>query len=185
MESLTEDAILAISAYLDPYELLHLALCSKRFGGKPDVGVDDDESTKPAAAEVDLGSKKRKLSSSGEQQTQHQRQWSLVEEAARRRVTAAVRDDPRYRNLHDEVRHQELLRGFLRNTEDFTRNNTRDTYLAKDWRLHKFRTCLVFYRLVGRGRASYVNRNPFGLARRGHTMNSNHDVRCGRYVKRL
>lgn len=154
MDMLTDDIVCTLAAFLDTHDLLNLALCSKRFGGKHDD--EQDAELKPAAAAALPSCKRRKISC--KQQHAQGRDWSLVEEAAKRRVDSAIKDDPRWRDsdLHDEVSEYSFK---MRQSLSSSSSQTRDSWMAKDYRLHKFKTSLVFHRFAG-NRAGYVDRNP-------------------------
>ena len=141
MDTLTVDIVLTLSTYLDPHGLLNLALSCKRFGGTPYLEAQDVT----------------------EQQKQHE--WSLIEEAARRRVNAAIENNPRWRNsdLHDIKKVNVMgmrVGAFSMKQSVAPRNQKRDSWMAMNHRLYKFQTELVFYRLVGDDRVEYVNRDP-------------------------
>lgn len=119
MDAFTDDAVLTISCFLSFCDLLNLGLTCQRFGARPRVDVDVD---------VDYEA----------------RPWSLMEEAARQRVTDATAK-------HEWINSDILIR---RGSE---------SWIALDHRLHRLlrmsSSSLVFHRLIGNGIA-YVKNDP-------------------------
>ena len=117
MDACTDDNIFAIASYLQPTDLVRLALVCKRFGGGA-----NNKSTK---------SKRRQ---DGEWP------WSLMEEASRRRVSAA-KDDK-----NNKWRNSDLL----------TVNGDEESWMTVDQRLHLLQSSLVFSRIIGSS-LNYIN----------------------------
>ena len=117
MDTFTDDVIFTLSLYLVPKELVNLALVCKRFGYNYDT------------------SKKKKSIVSKQQQDYP---WSLMEEASRRRISAAKND------IQNPYRHSDLIT--IRGEE---------SWIAVHQRLHLLQHSLVFSKLIGTSR--YVN----------------------------
>lgn len=80
MESFSEDTLFNITSYLTSRDMVNLALTCKHFGGEPG-GV------------ATVSSKKRKAkNNTGNAESSSERQWSLMEEMAKRRVEATKKD---------------------------------------------------------------------------------------------
>ena len=117
MDTFTDDVIFTLSLYLVPKELANLALVCKRFGYNNDTSK----------------TKKKKAS-----QQQQDYPWSLMEEASRRRISAAKND------IHNPYRHSDLIT--IRGEE---------SWIAVYQRLHLLQHSLVFSKSIGTSR--YVN----------------------------
>ena len=117
MDTFTDDVIFTLSLYLVPKELANLALVCKRFGYNNDTSK----------------TKKKKAS-----QQQQDYLWSLMEEASRRRISAAKND------IHNPYRHSDLIT--IRGEE---------SWIKVDQRMYLLQHSLVFSKLIGTAR--YVN----------------------------
>ena len=112
MDTFTDDVIFTLSLYLVPKELANLALVCKRFGYNND------------------SSKTKKKSVSKQQQQDYP--WSLMEEASRRRISAAKND------IQNPYRNSDLIT--IRGEE---------SWIAVDQRLYLLQHSLVFSKLIG------------------------------------
>ena len=110
LETCTDDNILAMASFLLPKELVNLALVCKLFGGK-----------NVAAARPAAGKRRREG-----------RPWSAMEEASRRRVSAAKND------RHDPWRDSDLIMIWRK-----------ESWMAVDHRLHLLRSSYAFSRIIG------------------------------------
>ncbi|KAL9183939.1 hypothetical protein ACHAXT_002025 [Thalassiosira profunda] len=107
MEACTEDTLFAIAGYLPPSDLVSLALTCTRFGGK---GATSKKSKLPPGTWP----------------------WSMMEEASRRRVSAAKNE------VRNPYRNSDLLS--VRGEE---------SWIAVHQRLHLLLSSLVFSRIIG------------------------------------
>lgn len=115
METFTDDNIFAIAAFLHPTDLASVALVCKRFGG----------------------TNKNVTSLQPANNNTHHRQglpWSMMEEAARRRLSAAKDDKGNPWRSSNLI----TIRG-------------EESWIAVDQRLYLLRSSLVFSRIIGGG----------------------------------
>ena len=125
MDLFTDDAILSLASFLHSRDLVHLALTCKRFGGR----VNNHNGDAPAG----------QLAVENAERTQS---WSLMEEAARQRVTSA-------KQIKEWKNSNQLL----------SRHGRNESWIAVDYRLHLLQTSLVFHQIIGNG-IEYLNNNP-------------------------
>ena len=120
MDLLTDDLVFSLAAFLDPNDLLALGLSCKRFGARP------AETTTAAINDA----KKAKIC--------HERELSLVEEAARRRAEPAQNDDT-----------------WSSSCNQLLPRKDNESWLAVDNRLHQL-SSVAFHRIIGEG-VKYIN----------------------------
>ena len=77
MESFTEDTLFTITSYLTSHDIVNFALTCKYFGGKPGGYTAKKKKTKR---------RKKNKTIINDDQSSKDRQWSLMEEMAKRRV---------------------------------------------------------------------------------------------------
>ena len=140
MESFSEDTLYNITSYLTSHDIVNLALTCKHFGGKP------------AGVSADVSSKKRKVkTNTANVESSSERQWSLMEEMAKRRVDDTMKG----------VDWQEKWRG-TDVYKQLTTRESKDSWIRVDKCIRQMSSKLVFHRLFGSGGAGvgYMGKNP-------------------------
>lgn len=139
MESFSEDTLFAITSYLTSVDILNVALTCRHFGGKPG-GVSAGVSSKKRKAKNNTANVE---SSSG-------RQWTLMEEMAKRRIDETKKD----------IDWQEKWEGT--DVYKLTRRKGSESWIRVDNCIQKMSSALVFHRLIGSGGAGvgYIRKNP-------------------------
>ena len=145
MDTFTDDVIFTLSLYLVPKELANLALVCKRFGYNNDTS----------------NAKKKKTAS---KQQKYDYPWSLMEEASRRRISAAKND------IQNPYRHSDLIT--IRGEE---------SWIAVYQRLHLLQHSLVFSKLIGTVR--YINDNITHVNMRRSTAEHKSIAVCNQVMK--
>ena len=137
LDSLTDDLVFTLAAFLDPQDLLALGLSRKRFGARL------------AETDVSPDVKKRKM--------RREREWSIVEEAARRRAEPSQNDDK------------------WSSCSQLLKRKDNESWLAVDNRLHQL-SSVAFHRIIGEG-VQYINSNANHVK-----LQSTHQLRGSRWV---
>ena len=137
MESFTEDTLYTITSYLTSHDILNLALTCKYFGGKP-AGLSAGVSKKKRKTKR---RKKNTVISRGE------RDWSLMEEMAKRRVEKTKKD----RDWQEKWRDTDVYK--------LTHRTGNESWIRVDNFIQKMNSELVFSRFMDDG-LTYVKRDP-------------------------
>jgi hypothetical protein len=146
MESFSEDTLFNITSYLTSHEILNLALTCRHFGGKPGGASINNTSKKKRKTKR----RKKNNTTNNNEKTSTERQWSLMEEMAKRRVEKTKRDTN--------------WQGKWCGTDAYklTRRAGSESWIRVDNCIQKMSSELVFHRLIGSGGAGvgYVRKNP-------------------------
>ena len=147
MESFSEDTLFNITSYLTSHEILNLALTCKHFGGKPG-GVDVSSKKRKT--------KRRKNNNKANIESSMGRQWSLMEEMARRRVE----------DIKKDTNWQEKWKGT--DVYKLTSRTGNESWLKIDNCLQKMNSELVFSQFIGNS-FGYVKKNPSHIQMKRYT----------------
>jgi len=140
MESFTEDTLFTITSYLTSHDIVNFALTCKYLGGKPG-GVNTDNNKKKT--------KRRKKNNTANAESSKERQWSLMEEMAKRRVE----------DIKKDTNWQEKWRGT--DVYKLTSRTGNESWIRVDNCIQKMISELVFSRLDDG--LTYVKRDPSHL----------------------
>jgi len=140
MESFTEDTLYTITSYLSSKEILNLALTCKYFGGKPG-GI-----TTAGKKKTKRRKKNKTTTNNNDDQSSKDRQWSLMEEMAKRRVEKTKRDT----NWQEKWQGTDVYK--------LTSRTGNESWIRVDNRIQKMSSELVFSRF--KDRVTYVKRDP-------------------------
>jgi len=151
MESFTEDTLFNITSYLTSHEILNLGLTCKYFGGKPGGVVDTDNNKKRTKRR-----KKNNSTTAEPSEEKRERQWSLMEEMAKRRV--------------DNTKKDTNWQGKWKGTDVYklTSRTGNESWIRIDNCIQKMNSELVFSRFIGNS-FGYVKKNPSHIQMRRAT----------------
>jgi len=153
MESFSEDTLFNITSYLTSHDILNLALTCKHFGGKP-KGVAATDVSKEKKRKTKR--RKKNNTTNNDEKTSAERQWSLMEEMAKRRVDATKKNTD----------WQEKWKGT--DVYKLTRRTGNESWIRVDNCIQKMSSELVFSRFIGNSFV-YVKKNPSHIQMRRAT----------------